>query len=113
MRCRMLLGALALCWASGTLAANDNFALYTFAAGTMADAVAVRLDTRSGQSWYFDGETLVPIREAAPPRRYGNPAYELNPLRLAEGTVLLRLDRASGQLWAFREERWEPLEQMP
>lgn len=100
---------LTLLGSGSVFAGNDNFALYTFMTGPLQDSVAVRLDARTGQSWFFDGETLQPMAEAKVPSRYRNPAYELNPLETSGGTVLLRIDRVSGQLWAYREQRWQPL----
>lgn len=109
----LMVALLASLWTLSAHAVNDNYALYSFTTGTLQDSIVVRLDTRSGESWFFDGSALQRLRENKTPKRYRNPAYELMPQEGRDGTLLLRLDRVSGQLWVYRQERWQRLNGTP
>lgn len=115
MACRKyrIAALFALLFSGSVWAANDNYALYSFVTGAFQDSVTIRLDTRTGKTWFFDGEYLKPMREAKTPKRYRNAAYELNPQTKSDGTLLLRIDRVNGSVWVYRQERWQALRVAP
>ncbi|RRJ83446.1 hypothetical protein [Aestuariirhabdus litorea] len=108
---RRLWAVFILVWAGTALAAETNFALYSASSSMDGKPVTLKLDTRNGDSWFFDGVRWQVMEETGSKNRYEEPAYQLKLTDSTQGLVILRFSEVNGSSWIYTAHGWEYIEE--
>ncbi len=102
-----LLTLWALLWGSAALAeSSGDFKLYSASSSLDGKPVTVRLNTYSGDSWFFDGGSWQRMLETGSKNSYEEPDYTLSMSDSAQGLVLIRFSVRNGSAWIYTSSGW-------
>lgn len=104
-----LLAFWAVLWCSSALAESEsggNFKLYSASSSLDGKPVTVRLNTSTGDSWFFDGDSWQRMLETGSKNSYGESSYTLVMSDSAQGLVLIRFSVRNGSAWIYTSSGW-------
>ncbi|WP_163832411.1 hypothetical protein [Spartinivicinus ruber] len=102
----LLLGWLIIvpvCWG------NDNigrFQIYTASSTKDGRPIALKLDTYTGDSWFFNGEYWQQMKETGAKNIYKQASYRLSLTDSDSGLVIFRFSAINGSAWSYADNGW-------
>ncbi len=103
----MILVWAGLCAGSVLAAPDTEYALYSASSALDGKPVTLKLNTFSGDSWFFDGRQWQPMAESGNKNFYDMPSYQLKLTDSAQGLVIFRFSVVNGSTWVYTSGGWE------
>ncbi|MDE1463201.1 hypothetical protein [Spartinivicinus poritis] len=103
----LLLGWLVIApvgWGSETA---GRYKIYTESSVKEGKPIAIKLDTFTGDSWFFNGDYWQKMKETGAKNNYQQPSYLLSISDSKSGLVIFRFSTVNGSGWSYGDNGWE------
>ena len=92
-----------LSWGSDSA---GKFQIYTASSTKDDKPVALKLDTYTGDSWFFNGEYWQKMKETGAKNIYKQSGYVLSVVDSENGLVIFRFSTVNGSGWSYSDNGW-------
>lgn len=92
-----------MCWGDDN---SEKFSIYTASSNKEGKSIALKLDTYTGDSWFFTGEYWKKMKETGAKNAYKQPGYVLSFIDSESGLVIFRFSTVNGSGWSYSDDGW-------